>query len=71
MNSLLETTPLMNIKEWKSKVETLQPSQSVVLPSVEKAPQLELKTLPNSLKYAFLGLSKTLPVIIASDLDKE
>ena len=32
-------------------------------------PKLELKPLPNTLKYAFLGSSKTLPVIIASDLD--
>ena len=32
---------------------------------------LELKSLPNSLKYAFLGPDKSLPVIIASDLDRD
>ena len=32
-------------------------------------PKLELKPLPDTLKYAFLGSSETLPVIIASDLD--
>jgi len=32
---------------------------------------LELKPLPDSLKYAFLGLDESLPVIIASDLDRE
>jgi len=31
---------------------------------------LELKTLPDSLKYAFLGLDESVPVIIASDLDQ-
>ena len=30
---------------------------------------LELKPLPDSLKYAFLGPNESLPVIIASDLD--
>ena len=32
-------------------------------------PKLELKPLPDTLKYAFLGSSETLPVIIASNLD--
>jgi len=31
---------------------------------------LDLKSLPNSLKYAFLGPNESLPVIIASDLDQ-
>jgi len=31
-------------------------------------PTLELKPLPNSLKYVFLGSNETFPVIIASDL---
>jgi hypothetical protein len=42
---------------------------SDVLPrSVERPPKLELKLLPNHLKYAFLGPGETLPVIIASNL---
>ena len=32
---------------------------------------LDLKALPNSLKYAFLGLEEFLPVIIVSDLDQD
>jgi len=32
---------------------------------------LELKYLPDTLKYAFLGESETLPVIISSHLDKD
>ena len=32
-------------------------------------PKLELKPLPDTLKYAFLGSSEILPIIIASDLD--
>ena len=34
-------------------------------------PDLELKPLPNSLKYAFLGPDESLPVIVASDLDRD
>ncbi|KAL6588228.1 hypothetical protein OROMI_001206 [Orobanche minor] len=33
--------------------------------------KIELSPLAESLKYAVLGPSETLPVIIASDLDKE
>ena len=34
-------------------------------------PALELKPLPNSLKYALLGPNESLPVIITSDLDRD
>ena len=37
--------------------------------SSETTPRLELKPLPEDLKYAFLGPSQTLPVIITSDLN--
>ncbi|XP_016173139.1 uncharacterized protein LOC107615602 [Arachis ipaensis] len=37
----------------------------------EQAPKLELKTLPPSLKYAYLGNNDTYPVIINSTLSKE
>ncbi|HYP43259.1 MAG TPA: reverse transcriptase family protein [Candidatus Nitrosocosmicus sp.] len=40
-------------------------------PSIEKPPELELKVLPEHLKYAFLGDSSTLPVIISSKLTME
>ncbi|XP_073113079.1 uncharacterized protein [Elaeis guineensis] len=38
-------------------------------PSIKEAPILELKPLPEHLKYAYLEPKETLPVIIASDLD--
>ncbi|KAL2461691.1 reverse transcriptase [Abeliophyllum distichum] len=38
------------------------------VPSIEKAPALELKPFPSHLRYAYLGTSSTLPVIIVSDM---
>ncbi|KAK8640568.1 hypothetical protein V6N13_008320 [Hibiscus sabdariffa] len=40
-------------------------------PSVEQPPKLELKPLPEQLKYAYLGEDKTLHVIISSKLQPE
>ncbi|KAK8658758.1 hypothetical protein V6N13_036952 [Hibiscus sabdariffa] len=37
-------------------------------PSIEQPPKLELKQLPEQLKYVYLGKDKTLPVIISSKL---
>ena len=37
-------------------------------PSIEEAPQLDLKPLPPNLKYAYLGDKKTLPIIISATL---
>ena len=41
------------------------------LPSVIQAPKLELKPIPEHLKYAFLGEDETLPIIISSQLTAE
>jgi len=51
----------------------LQPSpfSSPSLPSIIKPPKLDLKLLPDTRKYVFLGSVETLPVIIAFDLNKE
>jgi hypothetical protein len=46
-------------------------SSTSPVPSLESPPKLELKPLPDKLKYAFLGANDTLPVIIASDLQKD
>ncbi|XP_027157814.1 uncharacterized protein LOC113759438 [Coffea eugenioides] len=46
----------------------LPTSNERILPSVQQAPNVELKELPQHLKYAYLGDNKTLPVIIANDL---
>lgn len=39
-----------------------------IKPSIEEPQDLELKTLPEHLEYAFLGEESTLPVIIATSL---
>ena len=36
--------------------------------SIERPPQLEQKPLPSHLRYAYLGESSTLPVIISASL---
>ena len=38
------------------------------MPSILQAPELELKPLPDNLKYVFIGDNNTLPVIIATGL---
>ncbi|KAK8992084.1 hypothetical protein V6N11_044976 [Hibiscus sabdariffa] len=40
-------------------------------PSIEQPPKLELKQLPEQLKYAYLGKNETLPVIISSKLQAD
>ncbi|KAL5574187.1 hypothetical protein UlMin_023784 [Ulmus minor] len=59
VNSLLESTPLMDTEKWKAKIEPFLPIESTH--SLSESPQLDLKPLPETLKYAFLGPSKTLP----------
>ncbi|CAN6718945.1 unnamed protein product [Malus baccata var. baccata] len=43
-------------------------STNTLLPSVIQTPVLELKPLPDHLKYVFLGDEETLPVIVSSSL---
>jgi hypothetical protein len=43
-------------------------SHKKLLPSILQAPELELKPLPDNLKYVFIGNNNTLPVIIAKGL---
>jgi len=43
-------------------------SHKKLLPSILQAPELELKPLPDNLKYVFIGDNNTLPVIIATGL---
>ena len=65
---MLDSVPLLSTDSWQPKVIPL-PLSSSPPPSAVEPPKLELKPLPDTLKYAFLGSSETLPVIIASDLD--
>ena len=48
--------------------ESLSESDKPPVPSVEQPPKMEQKPLPNHLKYAYLGISSTLPVIISASL---
>ncbi|XP_057248596.1 uncharacterized protein LOC125494983 [Beta vulgaris subsp. vulgaris] len=41
-----------------------------LIPSIQSPPKLELKSLPNNLKYAYLGENDTLPIIISSSLSE-
>lgn len=52
------------------KLIPLPVSTNVLAPSIQKAPELELKPLPEHLKYVFLGDGETLPVIISSKLSQ-
>ncbi|KAH9800793.1 hypothetical protein KPL71_000796 [Citrus sinensis] len=71
VNALLDAPPIMDTTKWKTKSELLPHSEKKLGPSAEAPPKLELKALPDSLEYAFLGESDTLPVIISSSLDLE
>ena len=48
--------------------EPLGENTQTLVPSVEPPPQLEQKPLPSHLRYAYLGESLTLPVIISASL---
>ena len=52
----------------KKYYEPLGESVNKSIPSIEKVPQLEQKQLPEHLRYAYLGNSSTLPVIISTSL---
>ena len=63
----LNSAPVQNPK-WRHVYESLGVPKQPLLPSSEQAPKLELKPLPNHLKYAHLGVNETLPVIVIADL---
>jgi hypothetical protein len=72
VNALLETAASANFHPWRLPKESLPLTSSTPpVPSLESPPKLELKPLPDKLKYAFLGSNDTLPVIIASDLQND
>ncbi|XP_074300607.1 uncharacterized protein LOC141631896 [Silene latifolia] len=62
----LEELPL----NFNNKLPLTIPSEKL-LPSVLQAPVVELKALPEHLKYIFLGERETLPIIISSKLTEE
>ncbi|XP_026419888.1 uncharacterized protein LOC113315855 [Papaver somniferum] len=71
VQSLLESVPQMDVTKWQNKVKQLPLSDTKSITSSEESPKQELKTLPSTLKYTFLGSFDTLPVIISSCLDME
>ena len=48
--------------------ESLGENTQTSVPSIDRPPQLEQKPLPSHLRYAHLGESSTLPVIISASL---
>jgi hypothetical protein len=42
-----------------------------IKPEEPQAPEVDLKPLPKGLKYEFLGLDKTYPVIVSDELSPE
>jgi hypothetical protein len=72
VHDLLETAASADFHPWRLPKEPLPVTLSTPpIPSLKSPPKLELKPLPDKLKYAFLGANDTLPVIIASDLQKD
>ncbi|XP_043710444.1 uncharacterized protein LOC122659396 [Telopea speciosissima] len=72
VNALLDgSTPPVH-PSWTVKYELLPSlAKKPPLSSIESPPVLELKPLPDLLKYAFLGSNETLPIIIASNLTSD
>ncbi|XP_074305126.1 uncharacterized protein LOC141640131 [Silene latifolia] len=69
----LEENPPM--EEWEEKEGIRRAAKELPkekpVPSIFKAPIVEMKPLPSHLKYAFLGDEETLPEIISSKLSRE
>ncbi|XP_031120219.1 uncharacterized protein LOC116023362 [Ipomoea triloba] len=61
---------LESLKPIKCNVHYIElpTSSTKLLPSIIQAPKIELKPLPDHLKYAFLGDGETLPVLISNKL---
>lgn len=65
-----EISPLMSLEQ--VSLDSLSNDLSKkMLPPMVQAPKLELKELPQHLKYAYLGELETLPIIISKDLTLE
>ena len=70
---------LFNASSWSRRIDLpfeslgiaeLKNSEERLKSSIEEAPTLELKPLPDHLRYVFLGDESTLPVIIAANLSR-
>jgi hypothetical protein len=66
VHDLLKTTASADFHPWRLPKEPLPLTSSTPpVPSLESPSKLELKPLPDKLKYAFLSTNDSLPVIIA------
>ena len=66
LHFIIEHSEVMEANGWAPRFEKLPPIEDRVLTSEEKPPKLELKPLPSHLKFAFLGVEETFPVIIVT-----
>jgi hypothetical protein len=64
---LLEASP-KHPSRYTPPFETLMPTNTTLVLSILKAPNLEMKQLPEHLTYAYLGENKTLLVIVVANL---
>ena len=71
LNSIIEHSEVKEANGWAPRFQKLPPIEDRVLSSEEKPPKLELKPLPSHLKYEFLGVEYTFPIIISSSLDPD
>ena len=71
LHSIIKHSEVLEANGWTPKFEPFPPSEDRVLPSEGTPPKLEFKPLPSHLKYAFLGVEETFPVIISSSLESE
>ena len=70
-NHYLNANPALNKKQ-STRYEPLPSNVSIVSTMKEdSAPKVELKPLPSSLRYAFLGQNSTYPVIVNAELNDE
>ena len=57
--------------DWYSTADCLLTAVSESMNESVSPPARELKPLLDSLKYAFVGPDESLPIIVASDLDRD
>ena len=69
LHCIIKHSEVLEANGWAPRFEKLPPIEERVLPSEEKPPKLDLKPLPSHLKYVFLWVEETFPVIISSSLE--
>ncbi|GKB71820.1 reverse transcriptase domain-containing protein [Tanacetum coccineum] len=70
LENLLNDDPSLNLPPLKND-DLKQVDVTMMKPSIEEPPKLELKDLPSHLEYAFLEGTDKLPVIISKELKDE